>query len=430
MNRRTAVTIAVLLLVFLAIVVLTRPDNTPAPSQLSPTLPTATLANSGDGTRGLEPNPGSSVVNNPGGGIPVNAPKPPPPPTNYKGCPAIGDGGDPQLNLRKNRTDSAPWYPVAVSSLLNLQWPKGIERRNRANWTRDDAVAVAQYEGIPVQIEGWLAGAKQQGPESCNCHSADDVDNHLWVVDDPSKDRNESIVAEITPRVRAEHPGWAFSRVRPLVDGQTKVRISGWLLMDQEHPEQLGKTRGSIWEIHPIIAFDVLKGNQWVSLDTGEASRTITADAVPTEDPNLPPPIVETPEPGARPTATPLPPMGESGGHGTTLGPIQISDIFYDGTRGQNEPDEYVEVSNTGNTPVNMDGWVLHDIYGGQDFTWHNFTIQPGQKIRVYTDEVHSDSGGFSFGSGTAIWANKGDAAELRDATGTVVSTFTYGSKR
>ena len=79
---------------------------------------------------------------------------------------------------------------------------------------------------------------------------------------------------------------------------------------------------------------------------------------------------------------------------------------------------------------VNMDGWVLHDIYGGQDFTWHNFTIQPGQKIRVYTDEVHSDSGGFSFGSGTAIWANKGDAAELRDATGTVVSTFTYGSKR
>jgi hypothetical protein len=123
MNRRTAVTIAVLLLVFLAIVVLTRPDNTPAPSQLSPTLPTATLANSGDGTRGLEPNPGSSVVNNPGGGIPVNAPKPPPPPTNYKGCPAIGDGGDPQLNLRKNRTDSAPWYPVAVSSLLNLQWP-------------------------------------------------------------------------------------------------------------------------------------------------------------------------------------------------------------------------------------------------------------------------------------------------------------------
>jgi hypothetical protein len=430
MNRRTAATIIVLLLLVMGIALISRTQNTPVPTQLSPILPTATLANNNPGSGGLDNNPGSNVVSNPGGGLPVNAPKPQPPPTNYQGCPATGDGGDPQLNTRKNRTDSAPWYPVAISSLLNLPWPKGVEGRNRAGWTRDDAVAVAQYEGIPVQIEGWLAGAKQQGPESCNCHSADDVDNHLWVVDDPSKDRNQSVVVEITPRVRAEHPGWAFSRVRPLVDGQTKVRISGWLMMDQEHPDQVGKTRGTIWEIHPIIAFDVLKGNQWVALDTGQASHTITADAAPTEDPNLPPPIVETPEPNALPTATPRPPKGQSGGQGITRGAIQISDIFYNGSKGQNEPDEYVEISNTGNAAVNLEGWVLHDIYGGQQFTWPNFTVQPGQNIRVYTNEVHPESGGFSFGSNVAIWANKGDAAELRDATGTVVSTFAYGNKR
>ena len=41
-----------------------------------------------------------------------------------------------------------------------------------------------------------------------------------------------------------------------------------------------------------------------------------------------------------------------------------------------------------------------------------------------------TDSGGFTFASNDAIWANKGDAAELLDSTGTIVSTFSYGSAR
>jgi len=36
------------------------------------------------------------------------------------------------------------------------------------------------------------------------------------------------------------------------------VRISGWLMLDPEHPDQLGKTRGTIWEIHPVMKLKVL----------------------------------------------------------------------------------------------------------------------------------------------------------------------------
>ena len=57
-----------------------------------------------------------------------------------------------------------PWYPVAISSILSLSWSKNIEQKPRASWSSSDAAQVAQYEGIPVQIEGWLAGAKQRGP--------------------------------------------------------------------------------------------------------------------------------------------------------------------------------------------------------------------------------------------------------------------------
>jgi hypothetical protein len=441
MHRRTIAVLIVLLLIVGGLLYVSRQQS----ATLTPTpggLPSATqggfqpggpsTATSGS-TRGLGGAvSGSNVMANPGGGLPVNAVKPVPPQNNYQGCPAVGDGGDPELNIRKNRTDSAPWYPVSVASILQLQWPKSVERIDRQRWSAADAAAVARYEGLPIQIEGWLAGAKQEGPESCNCHSADDVDNHLWLVDSPAKDRSQSVVVEITPRLRAEHPGWAFSRISPLVDGVTKVRISGWLLMDGEHPDQLGKTRGTIWEIHPIVAFDVRRNNDWIALDTGRVSTTATQTAgeVPTVDPNLPPAIVETPAPGSRPTATSRPPAPQSGGQATTLGAVGISDIFYNGVKGSNEPDEYVEITNTGTQAVNLESWTLRDVYGGQEFTWHAVSIQPGGRIRVYTNESHPESGGFSFHSGSAIWRNAGDAAELVDAGGTVVSTFAYGDRR
>ena len=55
-----------------------------------------------------------------------------------------------------------------------------------------------------------------------------------------------------------------------------------------------------------------------------------------------------------------------------------------------------MEITNTGSQPVNMDGWVLQDVYGGQEFTWHGVTLQPAQAIRVYTNEVHQATGGIS----------------------------------
>jgi hypothetical protein len=37
-------------------------------------------------------------------------------------------------------------------------------------------------------------------------------------------------------------------------------------MLDQEHPEQLEKTRGTLWELHPIIEFEVRQGGDWVPL--------------------------------------------------------------------------------------------------------------------------------------------------------------------
>ncbi len=199
--------------------------------------------------------------------IPPDLPRPPPPPTTFVGCPAPGTGGDPMLNVRKNRTDQAPWTPVALASVLALPYPSGIARRDRAVWPLEASAAVAAWEGMPLQVEGWLAGAHPEGGESCNCYDADHVDWHLWLVDDPSKVRADSLVCEVTPRVRNQNRAWTFARVAAAVTNGWKVRIGGWLLLDQEHPEQIGRYRATLWEIHPICTFDVQRADgTWIPL--------------------------------------------------------------------------------------------------------------------------------------------------------------------
>lgn len=187
----------------------------------------------------------------------------------FNGCPPQGDGGDPALNRLKNRVDDAgAYYPVLFDAVEKLPWPKGIERKDHDKWSAGDAAQVAKYEGIPISIEGYLADAKQQGPESTNCHgnTPEMSDWHVWLVKDPGDDRSGSIVVETTPRVRPSHPSWTLKALEDFAKNRQRVRISGWLMLDPEHPDQVGKTRGTIWEIHPIMKIEVQEGGSWKPL--------------------------------------------------------------------------------------------------------------------------------------------------------------------
>jgi hypothetical protein len=52
------------------------------------------------------------------------------------------------------------------------------------------------------------------------------------------------------------------------VRDSTRVRLSGWLLLDTEHPEEVGRTRGTIWEIHPVMRIEARRGNRWVDISS------------------------------------------------------------------------------------------------------------------------------------------------------------------
>jgi hypothetical protein len=87
-----------------------------------------------------------------------------------------------------------------------------------------------------------------------------------------------------------------------------------------------------------------------------------------------------------------------------------------------------VEITNLGSEPQDLAGWVLKDISDGYpSFTFPLYVLAPGQSIRVYTNEIHLEYGGFSFGYGKAVWNNSDpDIAALYNAQGQEVSRKSY----
>ena len=90
-----------------------------------------------------------------------------------------------------------------------------------------------------------------------------------------------------------------------------------------------------------------------------------------------------------------------------TCFPICIDYIFYVGRVSRTEADEYVQISNQGSEAVDITGWILKDISEGYPiFTFPLRVLQPGDVIRVYTNEDHAEWGGYSFQSKKVVWNN------------------------
>ena len=188
----------------------------------------------------------------------------------FHGCPPTGQGSDPYLNSLKNR-DKRPTTArlYTVNSLYQATPALPNRRAARSKWTAAQRALAAKWESIPVMVEGYLIHIPvREGKEACNCSSQQYVDHHMWLGPTPTSARTKAMVVEISPRAWATHPSWinAMAYLKPVVDNREKVRVTGWLTYDQEHHEQVGKTRRTLYEVHPIHAIQVLRGDKWVTL--------------------------------------------------------------------------------------------------------------------------------------------------------------------
>jgi len=197
----------------------------------------------------------------------------------FHGCPPVGDvdqpagaHSDPFLNALKNR-DLPPdtFVSRTVTQLINdAPAAASAGRKHRSDWTAAQRASVAAKEKTGIQIIGILLQEKREGKETCNCHDPQRVDYHLWLAESEDVSRAESVVVEISPRLLETHPNWP-DLVQQAIDGGVVVRVSGWRTWDQDHPEQLGKTRGTLWEIHPIHKIEVQDDNgDWIDIEQAD----------------------------------------------------------------------------------------------------------------------------------------------------------------
>ncbi|MFC9506182.1 choice-of-anchor K domain-containing protein [Streptomyces sp. NPDC057002] len=77
------------------------------------------------------------------------------------------------------------------------------------------------------------------------------------------------------------------------------------------------------------------------------------------------------------------------------------------------ESDEYVELRNIGNAPLDLSGYTISGPNTDKKFTFPaGAELEAGDRIRVYTNETHPETGGYSFNSPEPIWLNADEGEE------------------
>src|ERR671933_168241 len=106
---------------------------------------------------------------------------------------------------------------------------------------------------------------------------------------------------------------------------------------------------------------------------------------------------------------------------------VRINRIFSDGSVKSTSADEYIAIVNESLVDIDISGWKIQSINRNQEFYFHTGTVlKKGAECRVYTNEVHPESGGFSFGSKRSVWNNSSDEGRLYDAQGNLMSSYAY----
>jgi hypothetical protein len=129
-------------------------------------------------------------------------------------------------------------------------------------------------ESKAAKIVGFVVDAKVGGrAETCNCEATQEIDcdTHIELALSENAPKNQRVVVEVTPRLRAtKGDTWKTSELRSHEHGIKGrwVEVTGWLMFDTMHVNQAENTlpggdhnwRATCWEIHPITNFRILEG--------------------------------------------------------------------------------------------------------------------------------------------------------------------------
>ena len=185
----------------------------------------------------------------------------------FHGCPVRANSGDRDLNALKNRTSQAinP-RPITFAQIQHLQRPSVVTAVHRSRWQDDDLTLAAAQERRGVVLTGNLIAIRRQSPEKTNCDSPTWRDFHVWIAPTSRSAKVSAVVVEVTPPWQEVNPNWNLPTFRALARIGAKVRVTGWLMWDQDHGSEVGRSRATLWEIHPITKIEFVKNGRWTEL--------------------------------------------------------------------------------------------------------------------------------------------------------------------
>ncbi|WP_144511868.1 MBL fold metallo-hydrolase [Bacillus sp. FJAT-22090] len=84
--------------------------------------------------------------------------------------------------------------------------------------------------------------------------------------------------------------------------------------------------------------------------------------------------------------------------------------------------EEIVGITNQGDEAVSLKGWQLVSVAGNQVFNIPNISIEAGETIYITSGPDAKEGGGYIKWTARKIWNNEGDAAQLLNEKGVVIS--------
>jgi hypothetical protein len=182
-------------------------------------------------------------------------------------CPPEGtakSAKEKDLNRHKNRYVKPKASDIDKKVTLAKMLAPGDDT-NR--FTEDKAATIEGYV-INASPGGCSKYATSQG-ETCNCNTIDKniCDTHIVVGATPNANEKNTIIVEVTERLRLEMKGqnWSTDNLHATLKGK-KVKFTGWLTFDTAHVGEAENTnpggaknwRATVWEIHPVTAIHVI----------------------------------------------------------------------------------------------------------------------------------------------------------------------------
>lgn len=149
---------------------------------------------------------------------------------------------------------------------------------------------------------------------------------------------------------------------------------------------------------------------------TPMATATRTATATPSPTPRPTPTTTPSPTPTA--TATPEPSSGSMA--------MDVIQYTGDGNDNEHPNNEWVQFKNEGGQAVSLSGWTVEDDSDRWSYTFGSVTVEPGDRIRLYTGKGSDTDSEVYWGYERAVWNDTGDVVHLTDDSGELVVRFEY----